>query len=49
MKAKAKWESIIKNDIPNTYRYKKGDKCWEDFTKLIQIKGYNNGFDNLFL
>ena len=38
MKAKAKWESVIKNDIPNTYRYKKGDKCWEDFTKLSQDK-----------
>eukprot|EP00300_Choanocystis_sp_HF-7_P026952 c315_g1_i1.p1 GENE.c315_g1_i1~~c315_g1_i1.p1 ORF type:complete len:378 (-),score=35.24 c315_g1_i1:72-1205(-) len=38
VRAQAKWESIIKNDIPNTYTYKKGTKCWESFTVLSQDK-----------
>lgn len=38
LKAQAKWESIIKNDIPNTYTYKKGTTCWESFTKMNQDK-----------
>lgn len=36
--AKNRWESIIKNDIPNKYVYKKGTKCYDDFTKLKQDK-----------
>lgn len=38
VKAKARWESIVKSDIPNTYTYKKGKKCYLAYTVLDQDK-----------